>query len=395
MHARAVKSMAVLLGLLVLSAPARAARIVVGPYLQAPSETSMTVMWVTDVNAVSWVEYGRGESLDQRAHRSRHGLIDADQTIHMVTIEGLAPNREYRYRVCSKEIVTFKPYEVTYGQTVTSDTYTFTTLDGRKNSISFIVLNDIHERNEVLISLTRLAQSQPFELVFLNGDILGHIEDEQQIIDHVLAPCTELFAKQIPFVYVRGNHETRGKFARRLPDYIALPDGHYYHSFDHGPVRFVVMDGGEDKRDTDKEYSGLVDFDRYRAVQRKWLEAEIRSEAFRKAPFRVVVVHMPPQPSERWHGPDDMYQTWRPLYNDGKVDLVISGHTHHYEIRPPVEGVCEYPTIIGGAPQKGAATVIRVDATADHLRVTMTRDDDQIVGTYAIDKVKADSAAAL
>jgi acid phosphatase type 7 len=46
------------------------------------------------------------------------------------------------------------------------------------------------------------------------------------------------------------------------------------------------MDGGEDKRDTDKEYSGLVDFDRYRAVQRKWLEAEIRSEAFRKTARR-------------------------------------------------------------------------------------------------------------
>ncbi len=394
MHARAVKSMAVLLGLLVLSAPARAARIVVGPYLQSPSETSMTVMWITDVNAVSWVEYGQDESLDQRAHRSRHGLIDANGTIHAVTIEGLSPGREYRYRVCSKEIVTFKPYEVTYGQTVASDTYTFTTLDSRKDSISFIVLNDIHERNEVLISLTRLAQSQPFELVFLNGDILGHIENEPQIIDHVLAPCTELFARQIPFVYVRGNHETRGKFARRLPDYIALPDGRYYHSFDHGPVRFVVMDGGEDKRDTDKEYSGLVDFDRYRAVQRKWLEAEIRSEAFRKAPFRVVVVHMPPQPSERWHGPDDMYQTWRPLYNEGQIDLVISGHTHHYEIRPPVEGQYDYPTIIGGAPQDGAATVIRVDATANHLRVTMTRDDGQIVGTYAIDKVKANSATA-
>lgn len=393
MHAKSLQLVSILV-LFVVSGPANAIEIVVGPYLQAPSETSMTVMWITDVNAVSWVEHGTGESLDQKAHRSRHGLIDARRTIHTVTIEGLSPGREYRYRVCSKEIVTFEPYKVTYGETVASDTYTFTTLDGNKDSISFIVLNDIHERNEILISLVELAQRQPFELVFLNGDILGHIENEQQIIDHVFAPCTELFARQTPFVYVRGNHEARGKFARRLPDYIALPEDRYYYAFNHGPVRFVVMDGGEDKRDTDKEYSGLVDFDRYRAVQRKWLEAEIRSEAFRKAAFRVVVVHMPPQPSERWHGPDDMYQTWRPLYNEGKIDLLIAGHTHHYEIRPPVEGVCDYATIIGGAPQYGAATVIRVDATADRLRVTMTRDDGEIVGTYAIDKVKAESVAA-
>jgi len=395
MEARAARAVVILLGWAILNGPAHAAQIVVGPYLQAPSETSMTMMWITDANCVSWVEYGQGESLDQKAHHSEHGLIEANQTIHRVTIEGLSPGEKYRYRVCSREIVAFQPYEVTYGDTVTSDTHSFTTLNDPKDDISFFVLNDIHEQNETLIAVTKLAQAQPFDLVFLNGDILGHIEDQQQIIDHVLAPCTELFAAETPFVYVRGNHETRGKFARHLPDYIALPNGRYYYSFDHGPVHFVVMDGGEDKRDTDQEYSGLVDFDRYRAVQRKWLEAEIRSEAFRKAPFRVVVVHMPPQPSERWHGPDDMYQTWRPLYNEGNVDLVISGHTHHHEIRPPLEGQCDYATIIGGAPQKGTATVIRVDATTDHLRVTMTRDDDQIVGTYAIDRVKADSAAAL
>jgi predicted phosphodiesterase len=394
MQARAVKSVAILLGLSVLSGPAIPVQIVAGPYLQAPSETSMTLMWISDANCVSWVEYGQGESLDQKAHRSRHGLIEANQKIHRVTIEGLSPGRQYRYRVCSKEIVTFEPYKVTYGETVTSATHTFTTLDDRKDSISFIVLNDIHEQNEVLVSLVKLAQSQPFDLVFLNGDILGHIEDRQQIIDHVLSPCAELFARQTPFIYVRGNHETRGRFARRLADYIALPEDRYYYSFDHGPIHFVIMDGGEDKRDTDQEYSGLVDFDRYRAVQRDWLAREIQSEAFRKAPFRVVVVHMPPQPSERWHGPDDMYQTWRPLYNEGKIDLMIAGHTHHYEIRPPVEGQCDYPTIIGGAPQEGAAVVIRVDATTDHLGVTMTRDDGQIIGKYAVDRVKADSAAA-
>lgn len=394
MHARAVKSTAILLTGFLLSGVAGAARIMVGPYLQAPSETSMTVMWITDANCVSWVEYGQGESLDQRAHHSEHGLIDASGRIHKITIDGLAPGQKYRYRACSKEIADFQPYQITYGQTVASDTYAFTTLDDKKESISFVVFNDIHEQNEVLFSVARIAESKPFDLAILNGDILGHIEDQQQVIDHVLAPCVELFARQTPFVYVRGNHETRGKFARNLPEYIGLPDGRYYYSFDHGPVHFIVMDGGEDKRDTDKEYSGLVDFDRYRAVQRKWLEKEIRSEAFRKAPFRVVVVHMPPQPSERWHGPDDMYQTWRPLYNEGKIDLMISGHTHHYEIRPPVEGQCDYPTIIGGAPQKGAAVVIRVDATTDRLSVTMTRDDGEIVGTYAIAKVKARSAVA-
>ena len=363
---------------------ASAVQIVAGPYLQAPTETSMTVMWLTDHGCTSWVEFGQGDSLDRKVHHSQHGLIDADQTIHRVTLDGLVPGMSYRYRVASREIVKFEPYEVTFGDTVCSDTHRFTTLNRKKQSSSFVVLNDIHERNDRLTCLMKLAEPKAYDLVFLNGDILGHIENEQQIVDHVLAPCTELFASHTPFVYVRGNHETRGRFARRLPDYLALPDDRYYYSFDHGPIHFVVLDGGEDKYDSSKEYSGLVDFDAYRRVQQKWLEREIRSEAFRTAPFRVVLVHMPPSPSERWHGPDALYAQWRPILNEGRIDLMLCGHTHWYSVELPEAGVRDYPRVIGGGPKAGTATLIRVDATRQQLNVTMTRDDGEAVGTCRI-----------
>jgi len=371
--------------LVVLAQPVDAVQIVAGPYLQQPSETSMTVMWITDQGGTSWVEFGQGESLDQKACHSQHGLIDAGRTLHRVTMQGLTPGTAYRYRACSKEIVTFEPYKVTYGDTVTSDTHAFTTLNVKKKAISVVVLNDIHERNEILTSLMKRANARPYDLVFLNGDILGHIENQQQIIDHVLAPCTDLFASRTPFVYVRGNHETRGRFARKLPDYLALPDNRYYYAFDHGPVHFVVLDGGEDKHDSNQAYSGLVDFDRYRDIQQQWLEQEIRSEAFKKAPFRVVLVHMPPKPSEQWHGPDAMYQKWRPVLNRSTIDLMVCGHTHRYTVEMPEKGVRHYPRVIGGGPKTGEATLIRLDATADKLDVTMTRDDGHVVGTCHIE----------
>jgi predicted phosphodiesterase len=385
MKAKVLRLVTTLMMLAILARTAGAVQIVAGPYLQAPTETSMTVMWVTDQGCTSWVEFGQEDTLNQEAHHSRHGLIEADQTIHRITLEGLTPGTSYRYRTGSKEIVKFDPYEVTYGDTVYSDAYAFTTLNGKKEGISFVVLNDIHQRNEILVSLMKLAESKAYDLVFLNGDILGHIENQQQIINHVLAPCTDLFASQTPFVYVRGNHETRGRFARRLPDYLGSPNDRYYYSFDHGPVHFVVLDGGEDKQDAAEVYAGLVDFDRYRDVQQKWLRGEIQSEAFQRASFRVVLVHMPPKPSEDWHGPDDLYNKWRPVLNKGMVDLMICGHTHRYAIETPRKGVCDYPMIIGGAPEAGQATVIRVEATAKELDVTMTRDDGQIVGTYHVE----------
>jgi len=392
MKNRASRYVAVFMALVACVGTASAVQIVTGPYLQAPTDTSMTVMWITDRGCTSWVEFGQGDVLDQKVHHSQHGLIEADQTIHRVALEGLAPGTSYRYRVCSKEIAQFDPYQVTYGDTLYSDVHAFTTLDGKKQSVSFVVLNDIHEQDELLTLLLKHAASKAYDLVFLNGDMLGHIENQRQIVAHVLAPCTELFASHTPFIYVRGNHETRGRFARRLPDYLALPDDRYYYSFDHGPVHFVVLDGGEDKRDSDKEYSGLVDFDRYRDIQQKWLQQETRSAAFQRTPFRVVVVHMPPLPSADWHGVDDMYHKWRPILNEGKIDLMICGHTHHYAIMEPETGVRDYPMVIGGAPKAGAATLIRVDATASRLEVTTTRDDGAIVGTYKVESGRKPSA---
>lgn len=360
--------------------------ILAGPYLQSPCETGITVMWVTDSKCTSWVEYGSGEDLDGKAFNSEHGLIDADETIHRVTINGLKPGSDYMYRVCSKEILKFEPYKVTYGDTVKSEVWSFTTLSKGKEKVSFIVLNDIHQRTDILAKLIKMADSKPYELVFLNGDILGHIEDEAQVISHILKPCSELFAGKIPFVYVRGNHETRGKFARKLPQYLSTPRGRYYYSFDHGPVHFMVMDGGEDKEDGHWAYSGLADFDRYRGEQIRWLEAEIESEAFKRAAFRVVVNHIPPMQSEKWHGTDDLYNKWRPLFNNGGVDLMISGHTHRYTVVKADGKQRKYDMVIGGRPEMGQATVIRVDATKEKLELVMTRDDGEVVGELTIEK---------
>ncbi len=377
-------SLLVLFGVLSFVSPCYALSIVAGPYLQNPSQSSMTVLWITDQKCTSWVEYGADDSLDQRALHSEHGLIDADQTIHRVTIKGLSAGQEYTYRVCSKEILKFEPYKVTYGETITGDTYAFTTLSRDQERISFIVLNDIHQRDDLLASLIKMSACKSYSLVFLNGDILGHIEGEPQIIHHVLKPCSDLFAKEIPFIYVRGNHEARGKFARMLPNYLSTPKNRYYYSFDHGSVHFIVMDGGEDKEDSHWAYSGLAAFDQYREKQRIWLDREIQTQACKEATYRVVLVHMPPMPSEKWHGPNDLYDKWRRLLNKGKIDLMISAHLHSHRIVEPEKGVRNYPMVIGGGPKDGEATVIRVDATNDRLTLTMTRDDGEMVGKYLV-----------
>ena len=127
-----------------------------GPYLVDPGEHSITVVWYTNKRCVSKVEYATGEnfrtfpqwgSIVQTTSSSHHGLIDAYTTIHKILLAGLEPGKTYKYRVVSKEIVQFKPYEVIYGSTIVSDMYRFKTLDTKKTGFSFGIVNDGHERS--------------------------------------------------------------------------------------------------------------------------------------------------------------------------------------------------------------------------------------------------------
>ena len=360
--------------------------ITVGPYLQNAADTSMTIIWLTSAKSTSWVKYDTTDKLSKKAFSSHDGMIDADNIIHSITIDNLKPNTVYKYQVFSKEILQFGSYKVKYGPIVSSSVYQFKTLSRDVDEISFLVLNDLHNHVEIMKRLMGLSGSRDFDMVFLNGDILENLDHESYIVSKVLQPCTELFASKVPFVYIRGNHETRGKFARILKKYLTLSHNRYYYSFDYGPVHFVIMDGGEDKADSHWAYSGLADYDRYRDMQTQWLRTEIKSNAWKKAGFRIVIMHIPPGKSEKWRGADYIYKNWRPLFNQGDLDLMICGHTHEYKMIAPQKGEYDYPMLIGGAPKKDMATVIRVDVSLNKINAVMTRDDGEVVGTYEIKK---------
>lgn len=80
-----------------------------------------------------------------------------------------------------------------------------------------------------------------------------------------------------------------------------------------------------------------------------------------------------------------MYDKWRPVLNKSTIDLMVCGHTHRYTVEMPEKGVRAYPRVIGGGPKAGEATLIRIDATAHKLDVTMTRDDGHVVGTCHVE----------
>jgi hypothetical protein len=370
------------------SAGAPAAKILAGPYLQNPGSTSMTVMWVSGSNSAGWVEYGRDDSAPLRAFSVRDGLVEANARVHRVVLSGLAPDTAYTYRIVTRPIASFGPYKVDYGDITRSDAFTFRTLGASRESYSFLVLNDLHEDVATLRAHVAQAAAAPYDLVFFNGDTLSHLESEGQVLERCLKPAADQFASRIPLYLIRGNHETRGAFARELGRYLALPDGRFYYAFDHGPVHFIVMDTGEDKEDGHWAYSGLTDFDAYRQQQAEWLAQEVASPAFRQARFRVLIAHMPFFGGSRTrvdgHGQADCRARWGALLSAAGLDLHIAGHTHRADWVEPAEAANRFPIAVGGGSARGSNTLTRVNVSPDAIEVIVTTDAGIETGRHRI-----------
>lgn len=354
--------------------------IVHGPYVQAVTDSSATIVWFTNKDCVSKVEYSPCDSNEVVTTLSSHnGLVDANTRIHRITLSDLQPGRRYAYHVVSTEIVKFDPYQVTFGDTISAGPYRVQAWNPQKEEFSFCIVNDIHEKADRLDSLLNQVPLDTLDMVVLNGDMIDHWTRENQVFDGFLDGCVKRFAREIPFVYVRGNHETRGALARDLLDLFPTPSGRYYYAFRHGPVSFLVLDCGEDKADWNKEYSGLVAFDAYMAEQTRWLREAVQEESFRNARYRVVLVHIPPAANGQGYGATRIRTSWSPILNHANIDLAFSGHTHRFARIDPNDSDHPYPILVN-APDMA----VHVEVSEDRLAVTVKRTDGSIVDTLFV-----------
>jgi acid phosphatase type 7 len=349
------------------------------PYLYATQSHRMSVRCITNLLSYCWVEYGDTKNLTQKAVSVSDGLIDAYNRIHEIFLEELKPGKQYYYRIASKQVKTFEQEDlIEYGETIYSEIYSFTTLHPDQKEVSWLVLNDIHDRPESFPLLMKMNGNDPYDFVFLNGDMFNFQIDEEQIIEHLLKPCTEIFATQKPMLFQRGNHEMRGKFAHGLKNYFSYPDGKYF-SYQIGPVLMIVLDTGEEEIK-----SGLDQSDEYRVKQAVWLEKLMQSNEYKQAKYKVVIMHIPPFYSFNQKGSRHCTQVFSPLFDQYKVDLVIAGHTHVYGIHAPVKGKHGYPLVIGGGPLSGERTLIKVKANEQQFSLQMLNDNGKLVGEYII-----------
>ncbi len=357
-------------------------RITHGPYLSEMSETGVTIVWITNNNALSWVEiapddgshfYGKER---QKYYDTYLGRKQAATNLHKVKIENLSPGTKYRYAVFSKEVLLWeRDSKIVYGTTIANQAYSknslsFRTFNPQDDTVSFIMLNDIHGQAQFMKELCKNIDFESIDLVIFNGDMSSSIHSEEQIFSDFMDAAVDLFAKRVPVAFTRGNHETRGPFADYLMQYFPLKDEKIYRSFNVGDVAFILLDCGEDKPDSDIEYSNLADFDAYRIEQAQWLKHIVQQKSVKDAGNRVVILHMPPGISN-WHGNLHLEETLLPILNEAQIDVMLCGHMHKYSYHPPDTEKTKFPIIVNSNN-----TYLRGDIIGGKIRIRMFGIDD-------------------
>ena len=354
---------------------AQAIKIIHGPYLQAVTDTEATIMWVTDTKALSWVEVAPEE--DKHYYYTERPTYYQTQfgkrvigTLHQVRVAGLEPGKKYRYAIYSKEVLGQKGSAIHYGNIVATNVYrkgaqTIPTLNPTKESIEFVVMNDVHAKNEKMEAyLKHCFDKKSTDMVIFNGDMVSNIPSEQTIFEGFLDTAVKHFASDVPFFYVRGNHETRGECYSKYFELFPTSTGKPYYTFTHGNTFFLVLDCGEDKPDSNAHYYETAAFDAYRAEEAEWLKEVVESEECKSAKHRIVLLHMPPISGDKmWHGTRHIQELFVPILNKANISVMLCGHTHKYSYHTDQ---ADFPIVVNSNED---ALKVRVDANGINVDV--------------------------
>ncbi len=117
-------------------------------------------------------------------------MIDANKKMHSIRIVNLKAGTKYKYRIVSKEILQYDPYEVIFGDSVVDEILDFETLDPGKTSFSFGVVTDLHERGPMLDTLLQVIPTDSLDMMFFTGDMLNWIGSEERIFSGFLKDNT-------------------------------------------------------------------------------------------------------------------------------------------------------------------------------------------------------------
>jgi hypothetical protein len=291
--------------LLSLGIGARASGIDQGPYLMLPTQSGITVCWVSDSPTVGTVSVVNSDkkAADTRATR-----------FHRVLLSGLKPYTHYTYSVACAGVTKLGG---------------FMTAAPPNQPFKFVAYGDNRTQPRVHAAvLARMGSFKP-DFIVQTGDQVADGNKQAQWDEFWQIAGNTL--SETAYYPSLGNHERHGA---PYFQYFAVPQD---YSFDYGNAHFVALDSNRPPA----EY----------AAQQEWLRKDLK--AHQDAKWRIVFFHhtmytcvdIPDRRAESV----ERAKRLEPLFVEGHVQLVINGHDHDYQ-HHLARGITYLVTGGGGAP---------------------------------------------
>lgn len=299
----------------------------VQPYLQDATPSSIKIMWQTNINEKSIVEWGLTPKLGKKAKGISYDVNFTEARIHEVSLEGLKRFTNYYYRVKT-------------GKTK-SDIFQFKTppFASDQESFKIVAMSDMQydynqpdKFNEVVNDGVLKYLKKEFKdslpdnlaLVMIPGDLVENGTKYYQWKDQFFKPAQKLFSN-VPVYPVLGNHEKNSLYYFK---YFSLPKNgspeyaeHWWYK-DYGNTRIIGLDSNNGYKNSKEQYNWLKEL----------LDKTSKNDTI---DFVFAQLHHPFK-SELWiPGEDDFTGKVVELLEKfstetGKPSIHFFGHTHGY-----------------------------------------------------------------
>ena len=290
------------------------------PYLQQVTASSAMIGWVTTTPLGEEVAITRPDGVEvatvgaePQASKQRR----PDETQMWARVTGLEPGTIYCYAIQRD------------GSVVAKTGFRTAPAADDPAPIRFLAFGDSGGGGSDQYMLRDRMLEVPYDLIVHTGDVAYERGTLAQFEDHVFAVYQDIF-KNVPFFPVPGNHDYKTDRARPYREVFALPgdSGERWYSYDWGRIHFAALD-------TNQDY----------ATQAAWLDRDLAAS---RAPWKIVYTHAPLYSSGN-HGSDTkLRKLIAPILEKHGVQLVLSGHDHHYERTLPQRGTAYVVTGGGG-----------------------------------------------
>ncbi len=319
-----------------------------------------------------------------------NGVRKSDVKVQKITVPSEALNRAKKYTVIYEVINSRAPYSCDKQEPVSVE-YSFRPPE-KESGIKIYHLSDVHGFEKAAVKTGDFFGSE-LDLLILNGDIASSSNTSNDIL-LTFRIAHKITKGEIPCVISRGNHDLRGKYAEKLEEFLPTDNGRTYFTVRLGSLWILVLDCGEDKPDSHKEYSGTAAFHQFRERESEFIDKIIENSKneydAEDVKYRFVLCHIPfcYDNNEECKGErpfnieKEIYTDWCEKIRDNiSPHLSLFGHLHVTEICSPGSELDSKNLggniIIGGKPVNKKGEVKNVIGTAinaekDFFRVRFT-----------------------